>query len=311
MHDEDAHHDKRGSMARKPDWLKVKAPLSQGYLSVRAMLRQHRIHTVCESAACPNMGQCWQEGAAAFMILGNICTRRCAFCAVQTGRPEPVDPNEPQRLAKVARAMRLNHVVITSVDRDDLEDGGAGHFAECIQAIHQQSVDGRSAMTVEVLTPDFRGKAHALKTVLHAAPTVFNHNLETVPRLYPIIRPAANYDFSLERLRQAGEHRERMGTHAVRMQTKSGIMLGLGEELEEVRRLLEDLRGAGVERLTIGQYLQPTRHHHPVVRFVTPETFVALKKEALALGFRRVESHPLARSSFHANALTGRAVSNR
>lgn len=290
-------------MVRKPPWLKVTAPFSQGYMSMRSMLKKQQMNTVCESAACPNRGHCWQEGAAAFMILGNICTRRCAFCAVQTGQPKPVDPNEPQRLAKTAQAIGLRHVVITSVDRDDLTDGGAGQFAACLHAIRQGSVDGQPAMTVEVLTPDFRGKGNALQTVLHAAPTVFNHNLETVPRLYPTIRPAASYDHSLKILRQAGEYKKLTPSRAMNIQTKSGIMLGLGEDLAEVRLLLMDLRSVGVELLTIGQYLQPSRSHHPVVRFVAPETFLELKKEALALGFQRVESHPLARSSFHAEKL--------
>lgn len=292
---------------RKPPWLKVPLPLSQESLAVRSLLRQKRINTVCASAACPNIGQCWREGAAAFMILGDTCTRRCAFCAVQTGRPEPVDHDEPQRLAEVVQAMRLQHVVITSVDRDDLEDGGAGQFAACIQAVRQRFVDRPSAstITVEVLTPDFRGKVHALETVLDAAPTVFNHNLETVSRLYPYVRPAASYTFSLEVLRRAGEYGVVGGAsrHAKKVQTKSGIMLGLGEKLEEVRLLLVDLRTVGVEMLTIGQYLQPSRSHPPAEHFFEPEVFFELKEEALALGFQKVESHPLARSSFHAERL--------
>lgn len=290
---------------RKPPWLKVKAPTSQEYLAVHALLQKQRIHTVCQSAACPNRGQCWQEGAAAFMILGTLCTRRCTFCAVPTGQPEPVDPDEPQRLAETVRAMRLRHVVITSVNRDDLEDGGAGQFAACLHAIRQHASREKSAVTVEVLTPDFLGKAHALEKVLDAAPTVFNHNLETVPRLYPNVRPAANYVYSLDLLRRASAYGNppHLSSHHTSRQIKSGIMLGLGEKREEVRQLLMDLRDANVALVTIGQYLQPSRSHHPVVRFVTPEEFAAWKEEALALGFQKVESHPLARSSFHAERL--------
>ena len=280
-------------MVRKPPWLKVKAPLSQGYLSLRAMMRRQNMNTVCESAACPNMDHCWQAGEAAFMILGNVCTRRCAFCAVETGQPALLDPEEPQRLAQTAQAMGLHHVVITSVNRDDLPDGGAGHFAASIHAIHTLSHGEKPAMTIEVLTPDFRGKNNALQTVLQARPTVFNHNLETVSRLYPTIRPAAKYGYSLQILRQVGEY---PGT----IQTKSGIMLGLGEKLAEVRQVLQDLREAGVMLLTMGQYLQPSRNHHPVVEYVQPDQFAMLKQEALQMGFLGVESHPLARSSFHA-----------
>ncbi len=292
-------------MRRKPLWLKGEAPRSPEYLALHGLLRQQRLNTVCASAICPNRGRCWEEGTAAFMILGGICTRRCPFCAVPTGRPEPVDPDEPRRLAAAVRTLGLRHVVITSVDRDDLADGGAGLFAACIQAIREE--EGTAAVTVEVLTPDFRGKAGALQTVLAAAPTVFNHNMETVSRLYPVIRPAACYAVSLEVLRQAGFYRAACAglEGCGGMRTKSGIMLGLGESRAEVMDLLVDLRGVGVELLTIGQYLQPSRLHYPVDRFLAPEEFDAWRLEALALGFLGVESHPLARSSFHARQLLG------
>lgn len=287
---------------RKPPWLKVALGRSQGYWATRSLLQKNRLNTVCESAACPNIGQCWQEGTATFMILGDVCTRRCAFCAVPTGRPEVVDSDEPQRLAQTALAMNLHHVVITSVDRDDLEDGGAGQFAACIHAIRHHCTDQYAPITIEVLTPDFRGKANALEQVFRAAPTVFNHNLETVPRLYSTVRPASSYPYSLALLHQAAQYNHDQPT-AEKMHIKSGIMLGLGEEQAEIDQLLIDLRKAGVTLLTMGQYLQPSRNHHPVQRFLHPEEFADLKKTALALGFQRVESHPLARSSFHAEQL--------
>ncbi len=280
------------SHRRKPAWLKVPAPVTPGYLALRSLMREQGLHTVCESASCPNMGRCWQEGGAAFMILGNICTRRCAFCDVATGRPGPVDADEPRRLAGAVARMGLNYVVITSVDRDDLADGGAGQFAACIEAL----TAGGSDILVEVLTPDFRGKPGALERVLAAGPRVFNHNIETVPRLYASVRPAADYRFSLAQLARAGE----WGRGVL---TKSGIMVGLGERPEEVHAVLADLRRSGVTMLTIGQYLQPGRDHHPVVDYWPPERFELWKREALAMGFTHVESHPLARSSFHAERL--------
>lgn len=294
---------------RKPAWLKVDAPRSSAYLAVHGLLQRQGLNTVCASAVCPNRGQCWESGTAAFMILGGVCTRRCGFCAVPTGRPDPIDPDEPRRLAVAAKEMGLRHVVITSVDRDDLEDGGAGHFVACIEALRAGMGDGAESMTVEVLTPDFRGKAGALERVLAAGPTVFNHNMETVERLYPAIRPGADYLSSLDVLRRAGAYQadQRVGDVAggVKYRTKSGIMLGLGESREEVFRLLVDLRGVGVALLTIGQYLQPSRLHHPVTRYCAPEEFAEWKSEALRLGFIGVESHPLARSSFHARQLLG------
>ena len=278
--------------AGKPRWLKAPAPLSPGYLAVRALMRDAGLHTVCESASCPNIGRCWQEGSAAFMILGAICTRRCAFCDVATGRPGPVDPGEPERLARAAAQMALRHVVITSVDRDDLDDGGAGQFAACVAALRREL----PGAAVELLTPDFRGKPGALERVLDAGPEVFNHNIETVPRLYAAVRPAADYAFSLAQLERAAA---RGGGVAV----KSGIMVGLGERPGEVSAVLADLRRAGVTLLTVGQYLRPGPAHHPVDRYWPPERFEAWRQEALALGFTRVASHPLARSSFHAEAL--------
>lgn len=275
--------------AGKPRWLKVKAPTSSGYQSVRKVVQKHGLHTVCESAACPNVGQCWHEGAAAFMILGDICTRSCGFCAVTTGRPAEVDHAEVDRLAAAVTVMGLTHVVITSVDRDDLEDGGADHFVNCIKALRSLE----SKPTIEVLTPDFRNKKGAVQKVLAARPEVFNHNIETVSRLYSTIRPAASYQYSLELLRLGAG----VGDGVV---CKSGLMLGLGETPGEVMEVLADLRRVGVEYLTIGQYLRPSLRHHPVDRYWSPEEFVELEKSALSMGFARVESHPLARSSFHA-----------
>ncbi|MBF0380186.1 MAG: lipoyl synthase [Magnetococcales bacterium] len=280
---------KKSELGGKPKWLKVKAPSSPEYLKTRKIVQKHTLHTVCEAASCPNVGQCWHEGAAAFMILGNICTRHCSFCDVTTGRPGPIDPDEPGRLAKAAHAMGLQHVVITSVDRDDLDDGGAGHFADCIKELRKL----KSAPTIEVLTPDFRDKEGALQLVLQEKPEVFNHNIETVPRLYPKVRPAANYSYSLQVLKQAALAGDEITA-------KSGIMLGLGENKDEVIEVLEDLRQVGVIYLTIGQYLRPSITHHPVIRYWSPEEFSEFDKIARKMGFQRVESHPLARSSFHA-----------
>ncbi|MBF0453807.1 MAG: lipoyl synthase [Magnetococcales bacterium] len=281
--------DSRQGVRGKPRWLKVKAPTSPGYLAIRQIVQHHGLNTVCESASCPNVGQCWHEGAAAFMILGDICTRRCAFCDVTTGRPGAIDPEEPRRLAAASRVMQLKHVVVTSVDRDDLADGGAAHFVDCIQALRDQE----NPPSIEVLTPDFRDKKGALEQVLAVKPEVFNHNVETVPRLYSQVRPAGNYSYSLgvlERAAQVGEG----------VMVKSGLMLGLGESLLEVMAVLADLRRIGVVYLTVGQYLRPSPTHHPVERYWTPEAFDDLKTEAEEMGFLRVESHPLARSSFHA-----------
>ncbi|MBF0108812.1 MAG: lipoyl synthase [Magnetococcales bacterium] len=275
----------------KPRWLKVKAPLTPECLEVERLLGNLGLHTVCQSATCPNRGQCWSKGEAAFMILGNVCTRRCGFCDVTTGRPGPVDPGEPQRLIRAVQAMGLNHVVITSVNRDDLPDGGACHFAACIHAL--MSLTNRP--TVEVLTPDFQGNRASLDQVLTARPDVFNLNVETVSRLYPQVRPASNYSRVMAML----DHARATGTGVV----KSGIMLGLGEEPAEVVQTLGDLRTNGVTLLTIGQYLRPSPVHLPVHRYVSPEEFDHLGRTARDMGFERVASHPLARSSFHAEGL--------
>ncbi|OSM01977.1 lipoyl synthase [Magnetofaba australis] len=279
-------------LGNKPRWLKVKPPTSKEYLRLRALMRDKQLHSVCEEATCPNIGQCWHEGSAAFMILGRICTRRCAFCDVETGRPAPIDPNEPAHLAEAARALNLNHVVITSVDRDDLDDGGAAQFARCIEALRAATPQA----SVEVLTPDFRNKEGALEQVIAARPDVFNHNVETVPRLYADVRPVSSYAFSLAVLKRAGELDPSI-------KTKSGIMLGLGEEESEVLAVFDDLRAAGVTYLTVGQYLRPSESHHPVLRYWEPEAFERLERAALDRGFEKVACHPLARSSFHAREL--------
>jgi lipoic acid synthetase len=273
----------------KPAWIRVRAPGAQAFDQTRAILREHRLHTVCEEAACPNIGECWGKRHATIMILGDTCTRACAFCNVRTGRPLPADPAEPARASKAIAALRLQHVVVTSVDRDDLRDGGASHFAATIRAIRREVPQ----TSIEVLTPDFLRKDGALATVMAARPDVFNHNLETVPSLYKRIRPGANYKQSLRLLREAKDFD---GT----VFTKSGIMVGLGETRAEVLALMDDLRGAEVDFLTIGQYLQPTRKHAAIDRFVTPEEFKAYKEEGEARGFLLVASSPLTRSSYHA-----------
>lgn len=275
---------------RKPHWIRVKAPTSREAAEVRQLMRDKKLATVCEEAACPNIGECWHRRHASFMILGEICTRACAFCNVRTGKPDGVDAGEPARLAESVAAMRLRHVVITSVDRDDLPDGGAGHFARCIAAIRETS----AGTTVEVLTPDFRDKPGALETVMNTPPDVFNHNLETVPRLYPSIRPGARYFTSLRLLQRAKEHRPDVFT-------KSGLMVGLGETRAEVLQVMDDLRAADVDFLTIGQYLQPTRKHAAVDRFVPPDEFEDMARAARAKGFLLVSASPLTRSSHHAD----------
>jgi lipoic acid synthetase len=275
---------------RKPDWIRVKAPTSKEYGEVRQLLRDHHLHTVCEEAACPNIGECWSRRHATVMILGDICTRGCAFCNVATGKPLPPDPLEPENLGRTVAEMGLKHVVVTSVDRDDLADGGAGQFARSIERIRALA----PATTIEVLTPDFRDKPGALATVIAAGPDVFNHNLETVPRLYPTIRPGARYFTSLRLLQQAKE----LDPQAF---TKSGIMVGLREEKGEVLQVMDDLRAAGVDFLTIGQYLQPTPKHAPVARFVEPAEFEEYRRIGLAKGFLLVASTPLTRSSYHAD----------
>ncbi len=276
---------------RKPAWIRVKAPTSQTFFATRRLLREKKLHTVCEEAACPNIGECWQERHATVMILGDVCTRACSFCNVKTGMPGPVDPDEPARVAELVVALGLAHVVITSVDRDDLDDGGASQFVRCIKAIRAAS----PATTIEVLTPDFRGKAGALEAVVAARPDVYNHNLETVPRLYRSVRPGARYFHSLRLLQRVKELDPTIFT-------KSGIMVGLGEEKEEVIQVMDDLRCADVDFLTIGQYLQPTPRHHPVVRFVEPAEFESYASIGRAKGFLLVAASPLTRSSYHAGA---------
>ncbi|MBS0239537.1 MAG: lipoyl synthase [Proteobacteria bacterium] len=273
----------------KPPWLRVRAPGSQGYDHTRAIVREHKLHTVCEEAACPNIGDCWQKRHATMMIMGGVCTRACAFCNVATGLPSALDPDEPRRVAEAVAHLALEHVVVTSVDRDDLADGGARHFAETIRAIRVAS----PGTTIEVLTPDFLRKDGALETVIAATPDVFNHNLETVPALYLRIRPGARYFHSLRLLQRAKEL-------DAQTFTKSGIMVGLGETREEVLQVMDDLRSAGVDFLTIGQYLQPTRKHAAIDRYVSPDEFEGLAQAARAKGFLLVAASPFTRSSYHA-----------
>jgi lipoyl synthase len=287
-HPEKAHRPD-APVARKPDWIRVKAPISKGYLDTQAIVRQHRLHTVCEEAGCPNIGECWEAKHATFMIMGDTCTRACAFCNVKTGLPGPLDPEEPAHIASAVGKLGLKHVVITSVDRDDLDDGGAAHFAAVIGAIRQSCPE----TTIEVLTPDFLRKEGAVETVVKAQPDVFNHNLETVPSKYLSVRPGARYFASIRLLQRVKEL-------APAMFTKSGMMLGLGEERHEVLQVMDDLRAADVDFLTLGQYLQPSRKHHPVVRFVPPEEFAAYETTARAKGFFMVSASPLTRSSHHA-----------
>ena len=272
---------------KKPNWLRVKLPTGENYRQVRALVDEHKLHTICESGSCPNMGECWGEGTATFMILGNICTRSCGFCGVSTGRPEEVDVFEPGRVANSVKLMKVKHAVITSVDRDDLKDGGSEIWAQTVRAIRQQS----PGTTLETLIPDFAGKWENLQNVIDVAPEIVSHNLETVRRLTKQVRIQAKYDRSLEvlfRLKKGG------------MRTKSGIMLGLGETHEEILETLEDLRSVNVDIVTLGQYLQPTTKHLPIAEFVTPERFEEYKEYGLKLGFRYVESGPLVRSSYHA-----------
>jgi lipoic acid synthetase len=287
-HPEKAHRPDT-PMLRKPDWIRVKAPVSKGYQATHAIVRANGLHTVCEEAGCPNIGECWDRKHATFMIMGDTCTRACAFCNVRTGLPGPLDPAEPEHVAEATAKLALAHVVITSVDRDDLNDGGAGHFAQVIRAIRARCPH----TTIEVLTPDFLRKDGAVETVVAAKPDVFNHNLETVPSKYLTVRPGARYFASIRLLQRAKEIDPTIFT-------KSGIMVGLGEERNEVLQVMDDLRTAGVDFLTIGQYLQPTRKHHEVVRFMPPDEFKALETVAYAKGFLMVSARPLTRSSHHA-----------
>ena len=275
---------------RKPPWIRVKAPTSKEYLATRKVVRENNLVTVCEEAACPNIGECWAKRHATMMIMGEICTRACSFCNVTTGKPGALDPFEPTNVAAAVRKLGLNHVVITSVDRDDLDDGGAGHFAAVIKALRQAA----PLTTVEVLTPDFLRKEGALEVVVAAKPDVFNHNLETAPRLYASVRPGARYFHSLRLLDDVKRQDSSMFT-------KSGIMVGLGETAEEVLQVMDDMRSARIDFLTIGQYLQPTPKHHEIDRFVTPEEFEHYKAMALGKGFLLVSASPLTRSSYHAD----------
>jgi lipoyl synthase len=274
---------------KKPDWIRVKAPQSKSFFATRTLMRQQGLNTVCEEAACPNIGECWSKKHATIMILGSVCTRACTFCNIDTGRPDQLDPHEPERVAEALRDLGLKHVVITSVDRDDLPDGGAEHFSRVIKSIREAT----PSTTIEVLTPDFQKKEGALEIVVAAKPDVFNHNLETVPRLYHEVRPGARYFHSLRLL-------DRVKELDPMMFTKSGVMVGLGEAKDEVIQTMEDMLAAHVDFLTIGQYLQPTPKHHAVDRFVTPDEFDSYKKIAYGKGFLMVASSPLTRSSFHA-----------
>ncbi|WP_114008785.1 lipoyl synthase [Cohaesibacter intestini] len=287
-HPEKAHRPDN-PIQRKPSWIRVKAPGSPTYKETRAIVKENNLVTVCEEAGCPNMGECWSHKHASFMIMGEICTRACAFCNVSTGMPGALDPKEPENTGRAVAQMALKHVVITSVDRDDLDDGGAQHFADVIHAIREASPE----TTIEVLTPDFLRKEGALETVVAAKPDVFNHNLETVPSNYLKVRPGARYFHSIRLLQQVKEIDPTMFT-------KSGIMVGLGEERNEVLQLMDDLRVADVDFLTIGQYLQPTKKHHPVMSFVTPEEFKGYETIAYTKGFMLVSANPLTRSSHHA-----------
>ena len=271
----------------RPDWLKVRIPGGENYNRLQNVMRSRKLHTVCEEARCPNTGECWNNGTATFMILGDVCTRSCGFCAVKTGRPTGLDSDEPRRVAEAVNLMRLRHAVITSVNRDELYDGGAQIFAETIRQVRAANPETK----IEVLIPDFQGEEFALDIVLDALPDILNHNLETVPRLYRIVRPQAKYERSLELLGRA----KRRGFIA-----KTGMMLGIGERTEEVLQVMKDIRDVDCDILTLGQYLQPTKSHLPVDRFVSPEEFGMLKGRGLEMGFRHVESGPLVRSSYHA-----------
>jgi len=276
---------------RKPEWIRAKSHGDPKVKHIKDMLREHKLHTVCEEAACPNLGECFSHGTATFLIMGNICTRRCPFCDVAHGRPDPLDENEPAHLAKTIAAMQLKHVVVTSVDRDDLRDGGAAHFVRCIDEIREQSPQ----TNIEVLVPDFRGRMDvALDILKQSPPDIFNHNLESIPRLYKAVRPGSDYQWSLDLIRRFQEmHPD--------VPTKSGLMLGLGETIDEVKQVMQDLRDHGCRMLTLGQYLQPSRHHLPVERFITPAEFDDLAIAGKQMGFEHVASGPMVRSSYHAD----------
>ena len=276
---------------RKPDWIRVRAPSSPRFYEIKKILREHRLHTVCEEASCPNIGECFGKGTATFMIMGDICTRRCPFCDVGHGRPLPLDAEEPVNLAETIAALKLAYVVITSVDRDDLRDGGAQHFVDCIRAVRERS----PGTQIEILVPDFRGRLErALEVLAEAPPDVMNHNLETVPRLYRQVRPGSDYAHSLALLRAFKERHQEIPT-------KSGLMVGLGESDDEILAVMRDMRAHAIDMLTIGQYLQPTSDHLPVLRYVHPDQFAAFEREALAMGFRHAAVGAMVRSSYHAD----------
>lgn len=277
------------NIQRKPSWIRVKAPVSKEYQETASLMRTHKLNTVCEEAACPNIGECWAKKHATIMILGDVCTRACTFCNIKTGRPDQLDPHEPERVGEAVGKMGLSHIVITSVDRDDLDDGGATHFAQTIQAIRAAAPN----TTIEILTPDFLRKDGAIEIVVAAKPDVYNHNLETVPRLYSEVRPGARYFHSLRLLDQVKKIDPTLFT-------KSGIMVGLGETKNEVYQVMDDLRAANVDFITIGQYLQPTPKHHPLVNFITPDEFGEYASMARGKGFLMVAASPLTRSSYHA-----------
>ena len=290
--------EKTTQILRKPEWIRARAPIGSGVTRIKQILRERKLSSVCEEALCPNLGECFSHGTATFMIMGDLCTRRCPFCDVAHGKPQPLDENEPRQLAAAIAEMQLRYVVVTSVDRDDLRDGGAAHFADCIREIRHHTPSTR----IEILVPDFRGRLEiALDALSLTPPDVFNHNLETVPRLYKPVRPGADYAWSLK-LIQAFKARH------PQVPTKSGLMLGLGETLDEVREVMRDLRAHACDMLTLGQYLQPSREHLPVQRFVTPDEFAALAEDATALGFVNVASGPMVRSSYHADQQAAAAV---
>ena len=288
-HPEKAHRPD-SPLAKKPDWIRVKAPVSPGYFATQSIMRENSLHTVCEEAGCPNIGECWEKKHATFMIMGDTCTRACAFCNVKTGLPGALDPNEPAHVGEATAKLGLAHIVVTSVDRDDLADGGAAGFAATIRSIRALS----AGTTIEVLTPDFQGDHDALRTVMDEVPEIFNHNVETVGRLYRRVRPKSELDRSLELLRAAKRIEPRS-------RTKSGLMVGLGEEMDEVKGLLDQMRAHDIEIITIGQYLRPSLKHHPLIRYWHPEEFAELKAYGKLLGFKHVESGPLVRSSYHAH----------
>ncbi len=291
--------DDAAPVLRKPSWIRVRIPAGNAVARLKSKLRENRLVTVCEEASCPNIHECFSHGTATFMILGEVCTRRCSFCDVAHGRPKPPDASEPANLARTIADMGLRYVVITSVDRDDLRDGGAQHFVDCIREARALS----PALKIEILTPDFRGKGRmerALDILAQSPPDVFNHNLETVPGLYPNVRPGADYQWSLDLLKRfKAQHPD--------VPTKSGIMLGLGEDMDQVLGTLRDLRAHDVDMVTIGQYLQPTPHHHPVMRYWTPDEFKALEQAGLDMGFTHVASGPMVRSSYHADRMAAEA----